>query len=111
MRTRQGTRRRMGLWSLLGVLALVAAGCGSSGSSGTSGTSGGASSGGLGTPPEQNASVLTSIGKGEGALNIVAWEGYAQPTWVKPFEKATGCQVNAKYAGPRREMGPLVAPG
>ena len=41
----------------------------------------------------------TSIGKGEGQLNLIAWEGYTQPQWVKPFEKATGCQVHAKYAG------------
>src|SRR5581483_10583950 len=35
----------------------------------------------------------TSIGKGEGQLNLIAWEGYTQPQWVKTFEKATGCQV------------------
>ena len=29
-----------------------------------------------------------SIGKGEGKLNLIAWEGYAQPQWVKPFETA-----------------------
>ena len=29
----------------------------------------------------------TSIGKGEGQLNLIAWEGYAQPQWVKPFER------------------------
>ena len=23
-------------------------------------------------------------------LNLIAWEGYAQPQWVKPFEKTTG---------------------
>ena len=34
----------------------------------------------------------TSIGKGEGKLNIIAWEGYTQPEWVKPFETTTGCQ-------------------
>ena len=38
------------------------------------------------------------IGPGEGQLNLVAWEGYTQPQWVKPFEKATGCKVHAKYA-------------
>ena len=43
------------------------------------------------TPPTQNMSPQKSIGKGEGQLNLIAWEGYAQPEWVKPFEKATGC--------------------
>jgi len=52
--------------------------------------------------------VLTSIGKGEGHLNLVAWEGYAQPEWVKPFEQQTGCQVTAKYAGSSSEMVQLM---
>src|SRR5262245_44503378 len=42
------------------------------------------------------ANYPKSIGAGEGALNIVAWEGYAQDDWVKPFEKDTGCIVNKK---------------
>ncbi len=53
----------------------------------------------------------TSIGKGEGQLNLIAWEGYAQPQWVTPFEKATGCQVNAKYAGSSDEMVALMSQG
>jgi len=53
----------------------------------------------------------TSIGKGEGELNLIAWEGYTQPQWVKPFEKATGCQVHAKYAGSSDEMVTLMRQG
>ncbi|WP_198962826.1 ABC transporter substrate-binding protein [Mangrovitalea sediminis] len=53
----------------------------------------------------------SSIGKGEGQLNIIAWEGYAQPEWVKPFEKETGCRVNAKYAGSSDEMVALMRQG
>ena len=53
----------------------------------------------------------TKIGKGEGQLNLVAWEGYTQPQWVKPFEKATGCKVNAKYAGSSDEMVTLMRSG
>jgi putative spermidine/putrescine transport system substrate-binding protein len=53
----------------------------------------------------------TKIGKGEGALNLVAWEGYTQPQWVKPFEKQTGCTVNAKYAGSSDEMVTLMRQG
>ena len=52
-----------------------------------------------------------SVGKGEGQLNLIAWEGYAQPQWVKPFEKQTGCQVNTKYAGSSSEMVSLMANG
>ena len=65
----------------------------------------------LGTPPAQNDKVPTSIGKGEGKLNIIAWEGYTQPEWVKPFEQTTGCEVNVKYAGSSSEMVSLMANG
>ncbi len=54
---------------------------------------------------------LAAIGKGEGTLNIVAWEGYAQDDWVKPFEAATGCTVHAKYAGSSDEMVALMRSG
>jgi len=64
-----------------------------------------------GNPPTQNDSVLKSIGKGEGHLNLIAWEGYAQPQWVNPFQKATGCQVSTKYAGSSSEMVSLMANG
>ena len=53
----------------------------------------------------------TSIGKGEGQLNLVAWEGYTQPQWVKPFQQQTGCQVNMKYAGSSDEMVTLMRQG
>ena len=53
------------------------------------------------TVPTANLPVPTSIGKGEGQLNLIAWEGYAQPEWVKPFEQQTGCQVNASTRAPR----------
>jgi putative spermidine/putrescine transport system substrate-binding protein len=53
----------------------------------------------------------TSVGKGEGQLNLIAWEGYTQPQWVKPFQKATGCQVHAKYAGSSDEMVTLMRQG
>ncbi|MBM4408822.1 MAG: extracellular solute-binding protein, partial [Chloroflexi bacterium] len=57
------------------------------------------SSGPGGTP---NPSLPTSIGAGEGELNLVIWAGYAERgatfpefDWVTPFEKKTGCKVNA----------------
>ena len=53
----------------------------------------------------------TKIGAGEGQLNLVAWEGYTQPQWVKPFQKATGCVVHAKYAGSSDEMVTLMRQG
>jgi putative spermidine/putrescine transport system substrate-binding protein len=53
----------------------------------------------------------TTIGKGEGQLNLVAWEGYTQAQWVAPFTKATGCEVNKKYAGSSDEMVTLMRQG
>ena len=49
------------------------------------------------TGPDINA-------KGEGKLDIVGWEGYTDPSWVKQFEKQTGCKVNSVYAGTSDEM-------
>jgi putative spermidine/putrescine transport system substrate-binding protein len=53
----------------------------------------------------------TKIGPGEGKLNLIAWEGYTQPQWVKPFEKKTGCHVNAHYAGSSDDMVTLMRQG
>ena len=63
------------------------------------------------TAPEASAPVPSSVGKTEGHLNLIAWEGYAQPQWVKPYEQATGCQVSVKYAGSSSEMVSLMANG
>jgi len=53
----------------------------------------------------------TKIGKGEGKLNLVAWEGYTQKKWVKPFQNKTGCIVHAHYAGSSDEMVTLMRQG
>jgi len=37
-------------------------------------------------------------------LNILTWEGYADPRFVRPFEKATGCRVTATYVGTNDEF-------
>jgi putative spermidine/putrescine transport system substrate-binding protein len=83
-------------WVLAGILAAMAiavTACGSSSSSSSS------------------ASLPSTIGAGEGQLTLVAWEGYAQPEWVKPFEQQTGCVVHAKYAGSSDEMVTLMRQG
>jgi len=56
-------------------------------------------------------STITKVGKGEGKLNLIAWEGYTQPQWVKPFTKSTGCKVSAKYGGSSDEMVTLMRTG
>jgi putative spermidine/putrescine transport system substrate-binding protein len=83
-------------WALGALLAVMLVGVSACGSSSSGPVSG---------------SLPTSIGKGEGQLNLVAWEGYAQPEWVKPFEAQTGCQVHTKYAGSSDEMVTLMRQG
>jgi putative spermidine/putrescine transport system substrate-binding protein len=62
-------------------------------------------------PPTANMKPQTTIGTGEGALNLIAWEGYVDPSWKDQFQKDTGCTVNAKYAGSSDEMVTLMADG
>src|SRR5438045_7391321 len=46
-----------------------------------------------------------------GTLNMIAWEGYLQPQWVKPFTAATGCKIKQKYGGSSDEMVTLMRSG
>jgi putative spermidine/putrescine transport system substrate-binding protein len=46
-----------------------------------------------------------------GTLNMIAWEGYTQAQWVKPFQTQSGCTVHAKYAGSSDEMVTLMRSG
>jgi putative spermidine/putrescine transport system substrate-binding protein len=72
----------------------------------------GASACGSSSSSSSSASNLPSkIGKTEGQLNLVAWEGYAESKWVKPYEAKTGCKVHAKYAGSSDEMVTLMRQG
>src|SRR3954453_1512521 len=82
--------RIVALAMLVAACAFVATGCGDdkSSSSDTASTAKG---------PDINA-------KGEGQLNIVDWEGYSDPSFVKGFEKETGCKVKDTYAGTSDEM-------
>lgn len=55
--------------------------------------------------------ATTKASAGEGKLTVIAWEGYTQPQWVKPFEAKTGCKVTAKYGGSSDEMVTLMRSG
>ena len=57
------------------------------------------------------ASGVSEVAKGEGKLTMIAWEGYLDAKWVKPFEKQTGCKVQAKYAASSDEMVTLMRSG
>jgi len=79
--------RKVAAFALLLLLAALAVGCGSD-SSGDS-TEGGGSS---------------SASGDAGELNVLAWEGYAEPEWVDDFEKESGATVNVTYIGTTDEM-------
>jgi putative spermidine/putrescine transport system substrate-binding protein len=51
------------------------------------------------------------IGKGEGALSVVEWGGYTDPSFAKAFEKQTGCIIKRKDAGSSNEMFNLIHGG
>jgi putative spermidine/putrescine transport system substrate-binding protein len=84
---------------VVGLLALIAAGCGSSNSS----------SGGTGSTNGLN--LPTSIGKGEGALNLIEWPYYSDPSFAKQFETKTGCKIHRKDAGSSNQMVALMRAG
>jgi putative spermidine/putrescine transport system substrate-binding protein len=80
-------------------IVLIATACGSS-----SGSSG--------------AKAPTTVGKGEGSLNLVIWAGYAEDgstdpnvNWVKGFTSETGCAVKSKIAATSDEMFTLMQTG
>ncbi len=47
----------------------------------------------------------------DGELNILTWEGYADPSFIAPFEEATGCKVSATYVGSNDDFAPKLAAG
>jgi putative spermidine/putrescine transport system substrate-binding protein len=64
------------------------------------------------------AEPLKELGKGEGAVSIVAWAGYIERgetdkayDWVSDFEKESGCKVSVKTAATSDEMVALMNEG
>lgn len=94
------------MWVRLGTIAAAAVititACGSNASPGGSTAA---------QPPTAGTKPPTSVGAGEGQLNLIAWEGYVDDSWVKQFTANTGCKVNAKYAGSSDEMVSLMKGG
>ena len=54
---------------------------------------------------------LTKLGKGEGEVDLIAWAGYVEDPWSKPFEEKTGCKVKKRVAGTSDEMVSLMRTG
>ena len=57
------------------------------------GSTGGGTGSTAAPPPTANIKPLTAIGAGEGQLNLIAWDGYTDKSWVVPFTAATKCKV------------------
>jgi putative spermidine/putrescine transport system substrate-binding protein len=62
--------------------------------------------------------MMTEVGEGEGAVDIIAWAGYIENgstdpayDWVTSFTEETGCQVNIKTAATSDEMVALMNEG
>ena len=91
---------RLNALSALGVLILGACGSPSSSPSPTAAP-----------PPTANIKPPTSIGPGEGELDLVLWDGYADPSWVNPFTQQYGCKVIQHPAGSSEEMVSLMKDG
>src|SRR6267378_2978999 len=48
--------------------------------------------------------VVGSCAKKTPALNLLVWEGYADPAFVKAFEEQHHCKVSASYMGSSDEL-------
>jgi spermidine/putrescine-binding protein len=48
--------------------------------------------------------VLGSCSKKTPSLNLLVWEGYADPSYVKAFEEQCACKVSASYMGSSDEL-------
>ncbi|MFL6053899.1 MAG: ABC transporter substrate-binding protein [Actinoallomurus sp.] len=102
---RVGASTRFARLAGAAALALAVAGCG-----------GGST--GRGPAEVPRLAVQQEIGASEGQVNIIIWAGYAENgstdktvDWVHPFEKKTGCKVNAKIADTSDSMYALMKTG
>jgi putative spermidine/putrescine transport system substrate-binding protein len=109
-------RMRYRRTALAGVatLALVLAGCGGGDDEPEATQAGNEES----TDTSKTADMLTTLGAGEGQVNLVAWAGYVEDgstdpkvDWVTDFEKKTGCKVNVTLGNTSDEMVTLMKSG
>jgi putative spermidine/putrescine transport system substrate-binding protein len=57
------------------------------------------------------SALPTKIGKGEGALNVIEWAAYTDPSFASKFVKQTGCKIHRKDANTSNEMVALMRTG
>jgi putative spermidine/putrescine transport system substrate-binding protein len=88
------------LLALAAVMGLIAVACSDNSSSST------VPGGGTNT-----SAAPATIGPGEGALSLIAWPGYTEDSWVKPFEQESGCKVDVKDGNTSDDMVNLMRQG
>lgn len=54
---------------------------------------------------------VASSAASAGEVSVLTWEGYADDSFIKPFEEATGCKVSATYVGSNDDFAPKLAAG
>lgn len=73
-------------WALLAAaLACVATACGTGNSTAQA-------------PPAGPSAPATALPRAEGTLRLLVRQGYAESSWLEPFERSTGCRVQVRYA-------------
>ncbi len=55
--------------------------------------------------------VLGASAVHAGEVSVLGWEGYADESYVKEFEEASGCKVTATYVGSNDDFAPKLAAG
>ena len=57
--------------------------------------------------------LLTAAGPAlaEGSVNVLTWEGYADPSFITKFEEESGCKVSATYVGSNDDFAPKLMSG
>jgi putative spermidine/putrescine transport system substrate-binding protein len=53
----------------------------------------------------------TKIGPGEGALNLIEWPAYSDPSFANKFVAQTGCKIHKRDAGTSNDMVSLMRAG
>src|SRR5207247_8382777 len=57
------------------------------------------------------SNLPSSIGKGEGKLNLIEWPFYSDKSFATKFEQQTGCVIHRKDAGSSNQMVALMRAG
>src|SRR6202040_29167 len=52
-----------------------------------------------------------SCSKNKPTLNLLVWEGYADPSFIQTFEEQNHCKVSASYLGSSEELVAKLAGG